>query len=97
MPIDLMPWMILWAAITTGVLALALWRLMVVKQEDALGGLHVAGSDAAIPETEARIARKLSKIDLWGKTLTVVSAVLILAIGAIWLYNGWLKANEVVH
>ena len=97
MAIDLMPWVILWALVTTGVLVLALWRLVVARREEALGGLHVAAADASIPELEAKIARTLVRIDFWGKTLTVISAALILAIGVAWLYNGWLKANEIVR
>jgi type VI protein secretion system component VasK len=97
MPMNLMPWIILWALITTGVLLLALWRLALVRRESALGGLHVAGSDEKIPPIETKIARMLARVDFWGKTLTVLAGVLVLAIGAAWLYNGWLRAAEVVH
>ncbi len=97
MQIDLVPWLILWALVTTGVLIPALWRLVAVRREEELGGLHVAGSDAAVPHQEARIGRTLAHPDLWGKTVTVVSAVLIVAIGVAWLYNGWLKANEAIR
>ena len=97
MPINLEPWLILWAAITTGVLVLAIWRLMVVRHEHHLGALHVAGGNASIDREEAHIAGTLARIDFWGKTLTVVAAVLILAIGAAWLYNGWQQANKVIH
>ena len=97
MPIDLMPWMILWALVTTAVLILALYRVLVARKEEQLGGLHVASANAAIPELEEQIAKTLGRIDRWGKTLTVISALLVLAIGATWLYNGWLKANEVIH
>lgn len=97
MRINLEPWLILWAAITTGVLALAIRRLIVVRHEGQLGSLHVAGGNPNIDREEAHIAGTLARIDFWGKTLTVVAAVLILAIGAAWLYNGWLQASEVVH
>ncbi len=97
MPIDLMPWLILWALITTAVLILALWRVVVARREVELGGLHVASANAAIPVIEEKIAKTLVRIDRWGKTLTAVSALLVLAIGIAWLYNGWLKANEIVR
>lgn len=97
MPIDLTPWLVLWAFVTTGVLVLALWRTVVARREADLGGLHVAANDERIPELETRIASTLARIDLWGKTLTVISVVLVLAIGSVWLYNGWLKANEVIR
>lgn len=97
MSIELMPWLILWAAITTVVLLLALWRVMVVKREGEAGGLHVAAGDVALAQRETQIARSLTRIDFWGKTLTVLSAILILAIGSIWLYNGWLEANKIIR
>ena len=96
MSIDLMPWLILWAVITSGVLLLALWRLMVVRREEQLG-MHVTEPDAGIVGLEERLATRLCRIDRWGKILTVVSAILVLAIGAAWLYNGWLKSNEVIR
>ena len=97
MPIDLMPWLILWAFVTTAVLILALWRLVVARKEEQLGGLHVASANEAVPALEEQIAKTLVRIDRWGKTLTVVSALLVLTIGAAWLYNGWLKANEIIR
>jgi hypothetical protein len=97
MPIELMPWLILWAALTTVVLALAIWRVTVVKREGEAGGLHVAAGDVGLEQKETEIARSLVRIDFWGKTLTVLSAILILAIGSIWLYNGWLEANKIIH
>ena len=96
MSIDLMPFLILWAVITSGVLLLAVWRLLLVKRKAQLG-LHVTEPDAGIAGLEVRIATTLARIDRWGKILTVVSAVLVLAIGALWLYNGWLEANKVIR
>ncbi len=97
MAIELMPCLILWAAVTTAVLLLALWRIRVVKREAELGGLHVAGGDPALALRETEIARSLARIDFWGKTLTVLSVILILSIGSIWLYKGWLEANKIVY
>ena len=97
MLIDLMPWIILWAVVSSGALLLALWRLMVVHQEHKLGCLHVAGSDIRTDTEEARISQTLDRIDRWGITLTVIAGVLIAGIWAAWLHNGWLKANEMVR
>ncbi|MBI3665797.1 MAG: hypothetical protein HY236_06155 [Acidobacteria bacterium] len=90
MPIDLMPWLILWAILTTVVLGLALKRYMLYRKEEDLGGLHVVTEDPKIPEEEVKLTKKMARIDLWGQTLTVISAVLIFAIGVGWLYNRWL-------
>lgn len=95
MPIDLMPWLILWALLTTVVLGLALNRYMLYRKEKDLGGLHVVTADPRIAEEEVNLTKKMARIDLWGQTLTVISAVLIFAIGAGWLYNRWLMEYKV--
>ena len=94
MATDLIPWLILWAVITTAVLVLAVWRLMVARVEKQVAGIHIAAGEEAIPEVQTKVATKLARIDFWGQMLTVISAVLVLAIGAIWLYRGWLKSYE---
>jgi len=94
MPINLTPWFILWAIATTAVVALFVARVMVAKEEPA--GLHVAPeNDAQMEEVtqEAKLAQKLNVIDRWGKLLTAVSAVLVLFLGAAWLYNGFFTAG----
>jgi hypothetical protein len=95
MHIDLTPWLILWGLIASVVLVLALWRLTVVWKEKQLGPLHIAGSDVTIDQ-ELRIAHTLLRIDFWGKALTVAAAVLITAILAVAIYEGWVKANGVL-
>ena len=86
MRIDLMPYLILWAIVTTAVLILALWRLMLGLHE--MGGIHLApGGDRELQD-EVKMTRREDRIELWGKTLTIVSAILILGIGAVWVYNG---------
>jgi hypothetical protein len=84
----LMPWLILWAIATTGVLVLFVWRLVVVRQEPA--GIHIGEGEEHDVEEQQRIAKTLGRIDLWGKTLTVLSVLLIVAIGSIWAWDAWL-------
>lgn len=94
MPINLTPWFVLWAIATTAVVVLFVWRVMVAKEEPA--GIHVAPeNDEQMVEVgqEAKLAHKLDAIDRWGKVLTAVSAVLVLVMGAAWLYNGLFAAS----
>lgn len=94
MPINLMPGIVLWALVTTVVLVLFVWRVMVTKGEPRV--LHVAPeNEEQMVEVreEVKLARKLDVIDRWGKVLTIVSAVLVLAVGAAWVYNGWLAGS----
>jgi len=86
MTIDLMPYLILWAIVTTAVVILALWRLVLGLHE--MGGIHIASGGERELQQEAELSRREARIELWGKTLTVVSATLILGIGVAWVYNG---------
>jgi hypothetical protein len=91
---NLMPWMIVWAIVTTAVLVLAFYRLRLVAHEEP-GGVHVL-EKPEVNEAELALARKLLRVDFYGKALTVASAVLIVAIGVIHGYQAYLKAYEVV-
>ena len=90
---DLMPWLIAWAIVTTVVIALALYRTGLAWHD--IPGVHLSG-DPGIPERQKETARKLNMVDLLGKALTVVSAVLILVIAGMWGYYQYMKAYEVV-
>jgi len=85
MQIDLVPYLILWAMITTAVVILALWRLMIGLHD--LGGIHIAAGGERELQREAEVTRRETRIEQWGKTLTVVSALLIVGIGFAWFYN----------
>lgn len=86
MAIDLMPWMIVWALVTTVVIALALWRNMLGLHD--LGGIHIGAGEEKDAELEAQLTRKIARIEAWGKVLTVVSGVLIVGIGLVWAFHG---------
>ena len=87
MPTEMMPWFMLWAAVTVGVLALFVWRVLVAEQEP--GALHVVQSEME-QQKELKLATQLSRIDFWGKTLTIVSALLLLVMGMVWLRSALL-------
>ena len=86
----LMPWMLLWAVSTTGVLVLFVWRLFVTRHER--GGIFIVEGEEKDLAEQNKISRVLARIDLWGKTLTVVSVVLILVMGSMWAWDSWQAA-----
>jgi hypothetical protein len=59
MDLDLVPWLIAWALITTGVVVLALWRNMLGLHD--LGGLFLTKGEEHDAEDEARITRKIGQ------------------------------------
>ena len=91
MTIDLMPWIIAWAMVTTVVVILALWRLMEGLHDD--GGLHfIEGTEKELA-AKSQMSRRLEKMELAGKALTVVAAVMIVGIALAWAYNGILAGQ----
>lgn len=90
---SLMPWLIIWAAVTTAVLALALYRLKLVSHE--VPGVHVL-EPPQIDEEQRTLARKLLRVDFYGKSLTVLSVLLIVFIGLLYGYQEYMKAYQVI-
>ncbi len=89
----LLPFVIIWAVLATGVLCLALYRRFIATKEDDT--LHVssdAGSSVATQQTE--IAKKLEAIDHWGKLLTIIVAALGVLLLAWFLYMGWQQGGR---
>ena len=80
---------IFWAILGFATLALALYRKFVSMREDDY--LHLAaGEERLIPQQVATF-RKIGSIDRWGVTLTIVTAVLGLALAALYLYQAALR------
>jgi len=91
MTIDLMPWMIAWAMITTVVAILALWRLMEGLHDD--GGLHIIEGTEKELAAKTQVWSRLVKMELAGKALTVVAAIMIVGIALAFAYNGILAGR----
>ena len=68
-------------------LGLALYRWVLTGKTQ--GVVHLGpGEEGQIPQ-QTEIARKLVSVDRWGKTLTVVTAILGLGLAAAYLYQAW--------
>jgi hypothetical protein len=82
---QLVPWIIAWAIVTTVVLVLAFYRLTLGLHEDP--GMHLDAAEA--PQAKAKMAmeRRIDKIELYGKSLTILSAVLIGVTAFLWVYG----------
>ena len=83
---SLTPYVILWAVLGIAVLALALYRkLVMLHQEDEL--VHLAAGEERMIPHQVALAHKMDVVDKWGKTLTVVTAAVGLLIAAAYLYS----------
>jgi hypothetical protein len=80
---------IFWAILGVATLALALYRKFVSMREDDYVHLS-AGEERLIPQQVATF-KKIGAIDKWGITLTIVTAILGLALAALYLYQAAIR------
>jgi hypothetical protein len=83
---------IVWAVLTMVVITLALFRKFAARNEDAF--VHLADSEAPVISEQATVARKLDKIDYWGKTLTIVDIAFLVVLLGIVFFNAWRSSLE---
>lgn len=77
-------WMVL--GIVTLVLAIYRWTLTAHQESDVV---HLGpGEEKEIPR-QVSLAQKMNTIDRWGKAMTVVTAVIGLALATAYLYQAW--------
>ena len=75
-----------WIVLVTGVLVLALYRLMIIRA-DYYTVLHVVRSELSLIPEQIMHDRRLRSVDLWGQLLTVVALIIGLALAAVYLYK----------
>jgi hypothetical protein len=78
---------VIWALFGIATLGLALYRKVLANQERDVIQLG-AGEEGKIPQQQ-ELARKLHSVDNWGKSLTVVTALIGLALAGSYLYQAW--------
>ena len=77
----------LWTVMAAVTLGLAIYRKSISRHE--MDVVHIRDTDAALIPGQEALARRLDKIDLWGKLLTAAIVVFGLLLGALYLYNAW--------
>jgi hypothetical protein len=92
MNLNLFPFAVLWAIMALAVLTLIVIRRRIASGED--DSLHVMEGAARMIPHQQEIAHKLEVIDRWGKSLTVLTLVFGLIVGALWVYQGWVNASN---
>jgi hypothetical protein len=85
---NLTPAVVVWVILAIATLGLALYRKLISAKEEDL--IHLGpGEERHIPEQVA-LAGKLKTVDTWGKTLTVITVAVGLAMAAVYLYQAYL-------
>jgi hypothetical protein len=90
---NLIPFVAIWALCGAGVLGLALYRkILTFDGDDEF--VHLAeGEERLIPQQVA-LGNRLEIIDRWGKSLTVITAALGVAIIGLVLFQAWRASLE---
>ncbi len=89
--INLTPAVVIWVILAIATLGLALYRKLISAREEDL--IHLGpGEERQIPGQVA-LAARLKAVDRWGKILTVVTALVGLAVAAVYLYQAFLVHN----
>jgi hypothetical protein len=81
----LIPHIAIWAVLTTVVVLLAIYRKKVNSTVDET--LHVLDAEAGAVGVQNDVAKRLTVIDRWGKTLTVLAFLYLLAIAGMYIYS----------
>lgn len=84
---NLLVHMVVWAALATVVVALALYRRRIYMKSDEM--VHLMDAEAPLVSGQAVAAQRLEKIDRWGKLLTVVVVLYALGIAGYYLYKSF--------
>jgi hypothetical protein len=83
------PLVIGWIVLALIVAALAMYRKMLTNQEDDI--VHVSGESGTLTR-QITLAHRLEKIDLWGKTLTIILVLYGLGLAGWLIYQGWVAS-----
>jgi len=84
---------VMWLAITSAVIGLAVYRKLVARNEDDY--LHVGDRDRARVLKQAAVSMRLDAVDKWGKTLTVVAVALGAILAAVSIYQAWMESLKI--
>ncbi len=78
-----------WAVLTAGVVSLAVYRGVLARGECDV--LHIRESEMPMVPQQAAFAKRLDRLDYWGKVLTIASVSFGVLLGALFLYQTWLQ------
>jgi len=89
MPNTLFVSVLTWVILTAGVVSLAIYRGILARGECDV--LHIRDNDVSLVPCQAAFAKRLQRLDFWGKALTVASVCYGLLLGTLFLYQAWLQ------
>ena len=91
---NLIPYVAIWSVLAVVVLALALYRKVLTFHGDD-EFVHLTDGEQRLIPQQVALGHKLEIVDRWGKSLTVFTVALGLAIAGFILYEAWLASLQV--
>jgi len=85
---SLTPAVVVWVILAIATLGLAVYRKLISASEEDL--IHLGPGEERLIPGQIALAGKLKAVDRWGKTLTVITILVGLAMAALYLYRAFL-------
>lgn len=89
---NLNPYISIWAVLALVVLAMAVYRTVVARRDDA--SLHVIENETLIAQQE-KAYHTIETVDRWGQLLTIVTIFYGLVLATIHLYHVWQESAKI--
>ena len=86
--IDLVPYLVAWVAVTLAMLILAAYRKHLDRIEDT--DLHLGTMTNEQAQTQVAFSRRVHRVEILGKSVTIALVFLSIAVFAVWVYNQWM-------
>ena len=81
-----------WVVLGVATLVLAIYR-QVLSVHNETDVVHLGpGEEKEIPR-QVQLARKMESIDRWGKTMTIITAIIGIGLATAYLYQAWESPN----
>lgn len=87
---DLMPWLVAWVVVTLVTVTLAAYRKHLDRMEDT--DLHLGTMTPAEAQAKASFNQRVHRVELLGKSFTVMFVGLTSVVFVLWAYNQWMRS-----
>lgn len=87
---DLVPWLAAWVVATLSMLVLAAYRKHLDRVEDT--DLHLGTMTPQEAQSKQSFNQRVHRIELLGKSFTVMFVALSSVVFALWAYNQWMRS-----
>ena len=85
--------LIVWAAVTLAFVTVMAWKSLVGLREEDVVILDPA--EAKLAEEQRQLVARVERLTVWAKTFGFASLALLLVVGGVWAYRGYLAFNGV--